>query len=65
MNLEENSLAMATGTAAGLLGAGQSGVESHILQDLRALRGGMLHLVAVDAVVVCDLLNEAKIKQEL
>ena len=59
MNLEENSLAVAASTAADLLGAGQSGVGSHILQDLRALRGGMLHLVAVDAVVVCDLLDEA------
>jgi hypothetical protein len=59
MNLEENSLAVTAGSAAHLPGALQSGVRSHILQDLCTLRGGVLYLVAVDAVVVGDLLNQA------
>jgi hypothetical protein len=57
MNLEENSLAVATDSAADVLVPGQSGVRSHILEDLRALRGGVVHLAAVDAVVVGDLLE--------
>jgi hypothetical protein len=60
MNLEENSLAVATDSAADVLVPGQSGVRSHILEDLRALRGGVVHLAAVDAVVVGDLLEASK-----
>jgi hypothetical protein len=57
VNLEENSFAVATDSAADVLVPGQSGVRSHILEDLRALRGCVMHLVAVDAVVVGDLLE--------
>ena len=59
MNLEEDGLAMAAGSAADVLGPGKSGVGRHILQDLRTLRGSVLHHVAVDAVVIGDLLNPA------
>ena len=59
MNLEENSLAVTTGSAADVLGPLQSGVRSYILQDLRTLRSSVQHLVAIDAVVVSDLLNQA------
>lgn len=60
MNLEEDGLAVAAGSAADVLGAGKGGVGSHVLQDLRALPGLVVHDVAVDAVVAGNLLNQAK-----
>jgi hypothetical protein len=59
MNLEENSLAVTAGSAADVLVPGQSGVSGNILENLCTLRGGVVHLVVVDAVVLCDLLNRA------
>jgi hypothetical protein len=59
MNLEENSLAVTAGSAADVLVPGQSGVSGNILENLCTLRGGVVHLVTVDAVVLRDLLNRA------
>lgn len=55
-SLEENRLAVTAGSAADSLGSGKSGVRSYILQNLRALPSRVVHLVAIDAAVVRDLL---------
>ena len=60
-DLEENSLSVATESAADSLGSGKSWVRSYILQDLCSLPSSVMHLVPIDAVIVRDLLNQTRI----